>query len=51
MDLGSIPLFIAGAKNKRRAMSVTINNDYAPRLQQGMVARVLIPTIALTVKL
>jgi hypothetical protein len=51
MDLGSIPLFIAGAKNKRRAMSVSINSDFIPRLQQGMVTRVPMPTIGLTVRL
>jgi hypothetical protein len=51
MDLGSIPLFIAGAKNKRRAMSVTINSDFVPRLQQGIIARVPIPTVGLRIKL
>jgi hypothetical protein len=51
MDIGSIPLFIAGAKNKRRAMSVTINNELIPRLQQGMIARVPMPTIGLRVRL
>ena len=51
MDIGSIPLFIAGAKNKRRAMSVTINNDFVPRLQSGMVACVPIPTIGLRINL
>ena len=51
MDLGSIPLFIAGAKNKRRAMSVSINSDFVPRLQQGMVARVRMPGIGLRIRL
>lgn len=51
IDLGSIPLFIAGAKNKRRAMSVTINNEFVPRLQQNMIARVPIPIIGLRISL
>ena len=51
IDIGSVPLFIAGAKNKRRAMSVTINNDLIPRLQKGMITRVPMPTIGLRVRL
>jgi len=51
IDLGSIPLFIAGAKNKRRAMSVTINNDLVPSLRQGSIAHVPMPTLSFVFKL
>jgi hypothetical protein len=51
VGLGSIPLFIAGAKNKRRAMSVTINNEFVPGLQQNKIARVSIPVIGLRISL
>ena len=51
MDLGSIPLFIADAKNKRRALSVTINNEFVPRLQQNMIAHVPIPMVGIRIGL
>jgi hypothetical protein len=33
VDLASVPFFIAGAKNKGRAMAVTMRNDFVPQLQ------------------
>jgi hypothetical protein len=51
LDLGSTPLFIAGAKNKRKAMSVTINNDFVPSLRQGAIAHIPMPTVSLVLKL
>ena len=51
LDLGSIPLFIAGAKNKRKAMSVTVNNNLVPSLRQGVITHIPMPTVSLVFKL
>jgi len=51
MDLGSIPLFIAGAKNKRRALSVSFKNELAPQLRQGSIVRTPVPSISLAIRL
>ena len=50
-DIASIPFFILGAKNKRKALAVTFKNEFVPQLQQGGLVRIPIPTIGLTVRL
>ena len=50
-DIASIPFFILGAKNKRKAFAVTFKNEFVPQLQQGGLVRIPIPTIGLTVRL
>ena len=51
LDIASIPFFISGAKNKQRAMAVTLKNDFVPHLQQGLVMRTPLPTISVALKL
>lgn len=50
VDIVSIPFFIAGAKNKGRAMSVTLRNDLVPQLQKSALARVPVPTVSLVLR-
>ncbi|HEY6062012.1 MAG TPA: hypothetical protein VIV35_00285 [Chitinophagaceae bacterium] len=47
--LGSIPEFIASAKNKRRAMSMSFKNEAMPQLQNGSF--VIRPVTSLSLKI
>ena len=47
--LGSIPLFLASGRNKRKAMSIALKTETAPQLQNSNW--VSIPVPSLTVKL
>lgn len=49
--LGSIPLFIASAKNKRRAMSVSFKNEMIPQLQGGSFVNQSAPSLSLKIGL
>jgi hypothetical protein len=51
VDIASIPFFILGAKNKRKALAVTFKNEFVPQLQQGSLVRTPTPTIGLTIRL
>ncbi|MEP7232245.1 MAG: hypothetical protein ABI691_18425 [Ginsengibacter sp.] len=49
--LGSIPLFIASSKNKRKAMSITFSNQPLPALVKNTMGRRSLPSIGLQLKL
>jgi len=51
LDLVSIPFFISGAKNKGRAMSVTMRNDLVPQLQKNARVSITLPTVRLVIRL
>ena len=50
-DIGSIPFFIASAKNKRKALTVSFKNDFVPQLQQSCLVRIPSPTVGITIRL
>ncbi len=49
--LGSVPLFIASSKNKRKAMSITFSNQPLPALVKNTMGRRSFPSIGLQFKL
>lgn len=49
--LGSIPLFIASGKNKRKAMSMSFKNEMIPQLQNGSFVNRSIPSLSLKISL
>ncbi len=49
--LGSIPLFIASGKNKRRAMSMSFKNEMMPQLQHGSFVNRSVPSLSLKISL
>lgn len=48
---GSIPLFIVSAKNKRKAMSVSLKNEMMPQLQSSRFVQRNIPSLTLKISL
>jgi len=48
---GSIPLFIASAKNKRKAMSMSFKNETVPQLQNGSFVNRSVPSLSLKISL
>ncbi len=49
--LGSIPLFIASGKNKRKAMSMSFKNEMIPQLQTGSFVYRSVPSFSLKISL
>ncbi len=49
--LGSIPLFIASSRNKRKEMSITFSNQPLPALVKNTMGRRSLPSIGLQLKL
>ena len=49
--LGGIPFFIASSKNKRKAASLSINNEKIQTLQKGSFAYKFVPSVRLTIRL
>jgi hypothetical protein len=49
--VGSIPLFIASGRNKRKAMSMSFNFQRLPQLQNGAVVSQKIPSLSLKISL
>jgi hypothetical protein len=49
--LGSIPLFIASGKNKRKAMSMSFKNELMPQLQNGSFVNRSVPSLSLKISL
>ena len=49
--LGSIPLFIASGKNKRKSMSMSFKNEMAPQLQKNSFVTRLVPSLSLKISL
>ena len=48
---GSIPLFIAAARNKRKAMSMSLKNETVPLLQAGSFVNHFVPSLSLKINL
>ena len=48
---GSIPLFIAAARNKRKAMSMSFKNETVPLLQDGSFVNRSVPSLTLKISL
>ena len=48
---GSIPLFIASAKNKRKAMSMSFKNETVPQLQNASFVNRSLPSLSLKISL
>jgi len=51
VNLASILFFIAGARNKRKALSISLKNDLVPKMQQGILVHATTPTLSLVLKL
>ena len=49
--LASIPFFIASSKNKKKAASVSINNEKIKTLQKTSFAYKFVPAVRLTIRL
>ena len=49
--LGSIPLFIAAGKNKRKAMSLSFKNEMIPELQNSSFVNRSVPSLSLKISL
>jgi len=49
--LGSIPLFIASGKNKRKAMSMSFKNEMMRQLQTGSFVNRSVPSLSLKISL
>jgi len=49
--IGSIPIFIASCKNKKRAMSVSFKNDTIPQMQKSSFVYHPIPSLKLKISL
>lgn len=45
--LGSIPLFLAAGKNKRKGMSLSFTNQPAPALVQNIMGNNYVPSVSL----
>ncbi|MFN2440762.1 MAG: hypothetical protein ABR503_16275 [Chitinophagaceae bacterium] len=49
--LGSIPLFIAAGKNKKKGMSLSVSGQPAPRIIKNNLAHKTVPSITLKIGL
>jgi hypothetical protein len=49
--LGSIPLFIAAHKNKKKAMNFSFKNEMAPQLSNGSFINRPVPSLSLKISL
>ena len=49
--LGSVPLFIASAKNKLRSMNLSFKNETATLVQKGSFANRSVPSLTLKISL
>ncbi|HWR32455.1 MAG TPA: hypothetical protein VN451_02945 [Chitinophagaceae bacterium] len=48
---GSIPFFIASAKNKRKATSLSFKNELAPQIQKSSFVYQSVPSLSLKISL
>ena len=49
--LGSIPLFIASSRNKRKAMSISFKNEKVPQFMNGSIVNRPVPSLSLKINL
>jgi hypothetical protein len=49
--LGSIPLFIACSRNRRKAISLSFKNEYNKQIQEGTVACKVVPSLSMKIEL
>ena len=49
--LGSIPLFIASTKNKKKALSLSFKNETVPQIQRNSFVYHAIPSLSLKIRL
>jgi hypothetical protein len=47
--IGSIPLFIASGKNKRRGMNLSFKNEMTPQIQKSSFVYRPIPSVSLKI--
>jgi hypothetical protein len=50
-DIGSIPLFIASGRNKRKAIRISFRNETAPQLLKNSFAYRSVPSVTLKISL
>ena len=48
---GSIPLFIASGRNKRKAAKLALINQYVPGFQKGILSARAVPSLSLKISL
>lgn len=51
MIVGSVPLFIASSRNKRKSMSLSFKNEMAPQLLKGSFVYQTVPSLTLKISL
>jgi hypothetical protein len=51
MMAGSIPLFIAAQRNKKKSLSLSFKNETAPQIQQNSFVYKLIPSLSVKISL
>ncbi len=49
--VSSIPVFIASHKNKKKAMSLSLNNETAPQIQKNRFVNRSVPSLTLKISL
>jgi hypothetical protein len=49
--LTSIPFFVAGSKNKQRALSVSFKNESVPLLKKNALVHLSLPSVSLVLEL
>lgn len=49
--IGSIPLFTASGKNKKRAMSISFQNETIPQIQNNSLVYSSVPSVSLKINL
>src|SRR5205809_5902274 len=49
--LTSIPFFVAGSKNKQRALSVSFKNESVPQLKKNALGHLSLPSVSLVLEL
>lgn len=49
--LGSIPLFLASSKNKKKGMSVSFKNETVPNIYRQSIVSLPLPSLALKISL
>jgi len=48
---GSITLFIAAGRNKRKAVAISFSTDYVPEVQKACISTIMFPSLKLSINL